>query len=288
MRCGKIPAPRRSFVEDHRVTLMAVHAHPDDEASSTGGLLARSASEGVRTVVVTCTNGELGDDVGGAKPNEPGHDPARVVATRRKELEESCAILGVEHLELLGFHDSGMIGWAENDRSGSFWSTGVTEAAAPLVALMERYQPDVVVTYDANGFYGHPDHIQAHRITIAAAESTGIPQKIFFPTFPRSILPVFAAAMVEVGEALPEPPEGASAEEPGTPDALVSAWIDCTAFVARKRAALGAHRSQIEDTFFRKMTEARFSEIFAVEAYLAHLDRTETATPASDLFAGLR
>ncbi|HVT42285.1 MAG TPA: PIG-L family deacetylase, partial [Acidimicrobiales bacterium] len=91
---------------DSPLTLMAVHAHPDDEALGTGGILARYADEGVRTVLVTCTNGELGDGPGGVKPGEPGHDENVIVPLRRRELEESCEVLGVSHLELLGYHDS--------------------------------------------------------------------------------------------------------------------------------------------------------------------------------------
>ena len=89
------------------LTLMAVHAHPDDEAIGTGGILARYAAEGVRTILVTCTNGELGDAPGGLKPDDPDHDESVVVPLRRRELEASCEILGVSHLELLGYHDSG-------------------------------------------------------------------------------------------------------------------------------------------------------------------------------------
>ena len=167
------------------LTLMAVHAHPDDEASTTGGILAKYASEGIRTVLVTCTNGELGDTPT-AKPGDDHHDTADVVALRRTELEDSCRVLGITHLEMLGYHDSGMMGWPENDAPGSFWSMPVAEAAAPLVELMRRYEPDVVVTYDDFGFYGHPDHIQAHRITLAALEITGLPAKLYFPTIRRS------------------------------------------------------------------------------------------------------
>src|SRR3954466_12896960 len=133
---------------------MAVHAHPDDEAISTGGVLAKAAAEGIRTVLVTCTDGRCGDGPGGVKPGEPGHDPAAVVAMRRDELEASCAALKVTHLELLGYADSGMMGWPDNDAPGAFWTTPVADAAQRLAGLIRHYQPDVVVTYDENGFYG--------------------------------------------------------------------------------------------------------------------------------------
>jgi LmbE family N-acetylglucosaminyl deacetylase len=271
------------------LTLMAVHAHPDDEASSTGGLLARSAAEGIRTVLVTCTDGALGDDREGAKPNTPGHDRTRVVATRRRELEASCAILGVEALELLGYPDSGMIGWPENDAPGSFWSRAVGEAAQPLIALIESYRPQVVVTYDANGFYGHPDHIQAHRVTMAAVEATEVVDKVYFPTFPRSMMPAFFELLRESGVEVPEPAEGEPAEpEFGTPDEEVSAWLDCRSYAARKHEALFAHASQAESTFFVKIARERFIAMFGIEAYVRHFDRTGAALPESDLFAGLR
>src|SRR5580700_4673249 len=107
------------------LTLMAVHAHPDDEATGTGGVLARYAAEGIRTVLVTCTDGACGDAPGGAKPGEPGHDPEAVVAVRRSELEASCKVLAVSDLETLDYGDSGMMGWPQNDAPGSFWSTPV-------------------------------------------------------------------------------------------------------------------------------------------------------------------
>src|ERR1700729_493346 len=124
---------------DRSLTFMAVHAHPDDEATGTGGVLARYAAEGIQTVLVTCTDGRCGDGPGGVKPGEPGHDPAEVVAVRQRELEASCAILGIDHLELLGYHDSGMMGWPSNDEPGAFWTTPVDEAAAAVLALIERY-----------------------------------------------------------------------------------------------------------------------------------------------------
>src|SRR5215469_13012962 len=112
------------------LTLMAVHAHPDDEVISTGGALARYADDGVRTVVVTCTDGSQGFGPGGVLPGEPGHDLDAVAATRRAELTTSCSLLGVAHLELLGYRDSGMAGWAGNEKPDAFCNVPVAAAAA--------------------------------------------------------------------------------------------------------------------------------------------------------------
>ncbi len=168
------------------LTLMAVHAHPDDEVLGTGGVLARYSEEGVRTVLVTCTNGEQGDGPEGAKPGEPGHNAAEVAATRLAELRKSASLLGVTDLELLGYRDSGMVGWAANADPGVFCNVPLAEPAERVAALMRQYQPQVVVTYDANGGYGHPDHIQAHRATVAAAAATGIPVKFYYSAIPKS------------------------------------------------------------------------------------------------------
>jgi LmbE family N-acetylglucosaminyl deacetylase len=268
-----------------RFTLMAVHAHPDDEASSTGGILAKYASEGVRTVLVTCTNGELGDAPDGTKPGEPGHDEQLVAAHRRAELAKSRELLQITDLELLGYHDSGMMGWPQNDAPNAFWNTPVAEAAARLGTLFELYLPDVVVTYDANGFYGHPDHIQAHRITVAAVETTGIPKKMYFPVIPLSAIGVFTEALRSAG--LEPPQEAEDAVDFGTPDELIAAYIDCTAFAETKFKALEAHSSQTDNTFFLQFGLELFTKIFGVEAYVRAHDTTGAPTPEDDLFAGL-
>ena len=272
-------------MERRPLTLMAVHAHPDDEASSTGGILARYSDEGVRTVLVTCTNGELGDGPGGVKPGEPGHDVAEVVAMRRKELEASCAILGVTDLELLGYQDSGMMGWPQNDAAGAFWHTPVDQAAGRLGVLMEQYRPQVVVTYDAHGFYGHPDHIAAHRITMAAADTTGIPDKVYYPAIPKSGLATFAELLREHGI---EPPDVDDDPDFGTPDELIAASVDATALADRKYEALEAHASQAENIFFLGMGRALFRDVFGRESFVRARDRTGAPVPESDLFAGLR
>ncbi|MFJ4502045.1 PIG-L family deacetylase [Streptomyces sp. NPDC088864] len=269
---------------------MAVHAHPDDEATGTGGVLARYAAEGIRTVLVTCTDGGCGDGPGGTKPGDPGHDPAAVARMRRQELEASCEVLKISDLETLDYADSGMMGWPGNDAPGSFWRTPVAEAAERLAALMEHYRPDVVVTYDENGFYGHPDHIQANRITTAALELSGLTPKVYWTTMPRSAMQRFGELMREFGEDMPEPDpaETAAMAEIGLPDEEITTWVDTAAYSDQKYDALAAHASQGENIFFLKMGKERFRELMGTEVFVRVRDTTGAALPENDLFAGLR
>ncbi|MFD4787498.1 PIG-L family deacetylase [Streptomyces sp. NPDC058459] len=272
------------------LTLMAVHAHPDDEATGTGGILARYAAEGIRTVLVTCTDGGCGDGPGGVKPGEPGHDPAAVARLRRDELEASREILKISDLELLDYADSGMIGWPGNDAPGSFWRTPVPEAAARLAELVRHYRPDVVVTYDENGFYGHPDHIQAHRVTMAALELTDLTPKVYWTTVPRSGMARFGEVMREFAGDMPEPDpaEAAALADVGLPDDEITTWVDTTAYSGQKYDALAAHASQGENIFFLRMGRERFGELMGVETFVRVQDPTGVPAPEDDLFAGLR
>ncbi len=263
---------------------MAVHAHPDDEATSTGGILAHYAAQGVRTVLVTCTDGAQGDS-GPVKPGEDGHDRAAVVKARLAELRASAEILGVTHLETLGYADSGMMGWASNDAPGSFWSTPVDEAAAPLVELIRQYQPDVVVTYDENGFYGHPDHIQTHRITVAALDAAGSPAKLYWSTVRRTAFARFGELMREAGMELPE---GEEMPAMGVADDEVGATVDCREHAAAKFDALRAHASQAENIFFLSLPLPVFTEMMGVEEFVrARPPRAPGDDVETDLFAGL-
>ncbi|MBZ6172142.1 PIG-L family deacetylase [Streptomyces olivaceus] len=275
---------------DRPLTLMAVHAHPDDEATSTGGVLARYAVEGIRTVLVTCTDGGCGDGPGGVKPGESGHDPAAVTAMRRRELEASCGALKISDLEMLDYADSGMMGWPSNEAPGAFWQTPVADAAARLAELMRHYRPDVVVTYDENGFYGHPDHIQAHRVTMAALELTDLSPKVYWTTMPHSGVRRFGEIMSEFQEGAPEPDpaEAAAMAELGLPDDEVTTWVDTTGFSGQKFDALAAHASQGENIFFLKMGREAFGELMGTETFLRVRDTTGAPLPENDLFAGLR
>jgi LmbE family N-acetylglucosaminyl deacetylase len=287
---------------DRDLTFMAVHAHPDDEATGTGGVLARYAAEGIRTVLVTCTDGGCGDGPEGVKPGEPGHDVAQVVALRRTELEASCAILNVTHLEMLGYRDSGMEGWPQNTAPGSFWSTPVEEAAARLSELIRKYRPDVIVTYDENGFYGHPDHVQTHRITMAAVAATPIARKVYWTTMPHSAMEKLGATMRELGadwdEPAPDPvgaengdagAQAAAAGPPiGLPDDEISTWVDIRSFGQAKFDALAEHASQSDSTFFIQLGAEKFVELLGVETFSRIQDSTGAPLPEDDLFAGLR
>jgi LmbE family N-acetylglucosaminyl deacetylase len=266
---------------------MAVHAHPDDEALGTGGVLARYADEGVRTVLVTCTNGELGDAPGGVKPGEPGHDEAGVVPLRLQELEASSKVLGISHLELLGYHDSGMEGWSQNDAPGAFWQAPVAEAGHRLAELMEKYQPQVVVTYDENGFYGHPDHIQANRITLAAIAECKVPAKLYYTAVARSLIRGMGDLLAEAGI---ERPAEIDEDRPdfGTPDELITTTVDCLSVVDRKFASLAAHASQSDNIFFLQLGEDLFATMMGTESFVRVQDSTGEPTPEHDLFAGLR
>ena len=272
------------------LTLMAVHAHPDDESSSTGGVLARYAAEGIRTVLVTCTNGELGDGPGGVKPGADGHDRAMVAQTRLAELRAACGILDVAHLELLGYHDSGMPDWEYKDWPDVFCNVTVDDAAARLSALFERYRPDVVVTYDDDGGYNHPDHLHANRVTMAAVHDTAIPKKAYFTALRRSDWEGFRKVLEDLGVELPDMPEPDAEwiKRMDQLEARVTTTVDVGPFVVRKREALGTHASQIEESFFSKLPDEAFSKMFARESFIRAFDVTGAAVPEDDLFAGLR
>jgi LmbE family N-acetylglucosaminyl deacetylase len=224
------------------------------------------------------------------KPGEPGHDPEQVVVMRQKELEVSCAVLGVSRLELLGYPDSGMMGWSTNDVPGSFWTTPVEEAATRLGELIERHRPDVIVTYDENGFYGHPDHIQVNRVTMAAVAVSSSPAKVYYTTAPRSALQRFRDTMREYGVDWDEPDPASSDPQPemGVPDEQITTWVDISAYGRQKFEALEAHASQSENIFFLRMGAARFTELMGTETFVRVRDHTHAAVPEDDLFAGLR
>jgi LmbE family N-acetylglucosaminyl deacetylase len=285
------------------LTFMAVHAHPDDEASSTGGLFRLLANQSVRTVLVTCTNGECGDAPDGAKPDADHHDGDEVATIRAAELDHAVEILGIDRLVRLGYRDSGMKGWPQNDDPASFWSTPVDLAARQLAAVMREEQPQVVMTYNEHGFYGHPDHIQAHRITMAALALLDYEPTLYFNAIPNSVMAAMrerwaqeererAAADAERGivRALDSSADDSIEEriEMGTPDELIGAAIDVGDVNDAKFDALAAHHSQIADSYWMKMGREQFKEVMRTEWFVRVTNPRKITGCVSDIFAGYR
>jgi len=271
------------------LTLMAVHAHPDDEASG-GGILATYADQGVRTVVVTCTNGQFGDAPGGIKPGQPGHDPEAVARLRLAELDESVKILKVSDLETLGYHDSGMPDWEYKDRPDAFWNVPLEEVADRIGGLITKYRPQVLVTYDDQGAYQHPDHVHASLAAQAAAKATGIPAKVYLSTMRGSTWRKIWEALREAGAEVPQWEE----DEERTRRQLeseqrITTTIDIRPVLERKRAALFAHGTQVNgDSWFGKIPPEVVEEAFGYEYFIRVADTTGAPLPEDDLFAGLR
>ncbi len=272
------------------LTLMAVHAHPDDEASSTGGVLAACSDAGIRTVVVTCTNGEFGDAPGGVKPGEDGHDAQAVAQLRLAELRESCKILGVTDLETLGYHDSGMPDWDYKDRPDAFCNIPSDKAAGRIGALIERYRPQVVITYDPDGQYQHPDHVHTARTAMAAVAGTGVPSKLYLTAMRGSdwqkVWEALRAAGVDVPAGRAADPE--MIRQMAEAEQRITTTIDIRAVLARKREALLAHGSQISDSWFSKIPAGVAQDAFGRESFIRARDTTGAPVPEHDLFAGLR
>jgi LmbE family N-acetylglucosaminyl deacetylase len=271
------------------LTLMAVHAHPDDEASSTGGVLAKYSDEGIRTVVVTCTNGEFGDGPAGVKPGAEGHDTADVAQTRLAELRESCKHLGVTELEILGYHDSGMPDWEYRHNPDAFCNVPLDVVAGRIGGLIEKYRPAVVITYDPDGRYQHPDHVHAARAAIAAVEATRIPAKLYLSAMRGSGWQKVWEALRAAGE---DVPEWEMSEEDirmmRESEARITTTVDIRSVLDRKRTALLTHASQIGDSWFSKIPPEVAAEVFGQETFILVRNEVHASVPETDLFAGLR
>jgi LmbE family N-acetylglucosaminyl deacetylase len=272
------------------LTLMAVHAHPDDEASSTGGVLATYSDQGVRTVVVTCTNGEFGDAPGQIKPGDEGHDEQAVAQLRLAELQQSCKILGVSHLELLGYHDSGMPDWEYKDRPDAFCNIPLDVVAGRIGALIETYRPQVVISYDDKGMYQHPDHVHAAQAAAMAAALTTIPAKYYQIAMRPSSWRKVWEALRELGAEVPDPREFTpeQLQQAAEAEGRITTTVDIVPVLDRKREALQTHASQIQDSWFSKIPPEVAAAAFGQETFIRMTDTSGAPLPETDLFAGLR
>jgi N-acetyl-1-D-myo-inositol-2-amino-2-deoxy-alpha-D-glucopyranoside deacetylase len=270
---------------------MAVHAHPDDECLLTGGMLARYAAEGHRTVLVTCTDGAVGE----IHAETNGRPLAEV---RAEELAAACDALGVRRQVFLGYRDSGMAGTDDNAHPDAFAAAKIESAADRLLALFEEERPDIVVTYDERGGYGHPDHVRAHDVTLDAwrrsTDAAFAPRKLYLASVPRSAIEMFTQGLREAGL---EPPGGDGDAESqdeeerfefGVADERFTTFLDVTAYYDAKRAAIECHRTQIPaDSWWKQMPEEMARLVFSTEFFILADARITTSVPESDLLAGL-
>lgn len=245
-------------------TAVFFHAHPDDEAIATGGTMAKMASEGHRVILVTATKGELGEtpeDI--VKPGE------RLEDVRDRELEQACKILGVSRRVFLGYKDSGMDGDESNNDPTCFWQADVEEASSRLAALLQEENADVLTIYDEHGGYGHPDHVQVHRVGRRAGEIAGV-GSVFMATLNRDRVIELMSRAEELGV---DPPPVAEDERDfesfGEPAERITTAVDVTRFLNAKRDAMRAHASQISETsFFLSMNDEVFELVWGTEWYI--------------------
>ncbi len=217
--------------------LVCFHAHPDDEVFTTGGVMRLAADAGHRVVLVTATDGALGE-----VPEGLLAEGEQLVDRRRSELEASARALGVHRLVLLGYPDSGMAGTPDNARADAFCNVDVEVAASRLAQLLVEENTDVLTVYDAHGNYGHPDHVQVHVVGVRAAELAGI-TNVYEATVNRDqIIRLMASNPQWASEA--SPPDVA---EFGLPESEITTVVDVRAAMVAKRAAMAAHESQVGD-----------------------------------------
>jgi len=246
--------------------------------------MAKAAAAGHRVVLVTATRGEHGEPVPGVLDDGEPLWQRRVAETHR-----SAEILGAERVEFLGYVDSGMIGEPTNDDPACFWQADVAEAAERLAAILRDVEADVLTIYDDHGGYGHPDHIQVHRVGRAAAELVGL-DAVFEATMNRDAILRGMREQSDMFEAMAEEdrPRFDENTDMGSPEAIITHAIDVADFVDAKRGSMRAHRSQIaDDAFFLAMPDEAFRSAFGTEWFIAHGGTRAVEAPfADDLFAG--
>lgn len=263
-------------------TLVCLHAHPDDESIATGGLMAHAAAAGHRVVLVVGTRGEHGEVEDGFL------DPGEQLGLRRiSETLASASVLGAARVEFLGYVDSGMMGTPENDGPYSFWQADVEQAAHRFAQILIEERADVVTIYDENGGYGHPDHLQVHRVGARGAEIAGV-ERVFEATMNRDAIKRSIAAAKESDQVDESNfPDLDGEAEFGMPESSITHSIDVTAFIGQKRESMRCHASQISpDDFFLKMPDDIFAGAFGTEWYIEHgQTRLPDAPMSTDLFA---
>ena len=287
--------------------LLLVHAHPDDETIGTGAVMAKYVTEGVQVTLVTCTLGEEGEVLVPDLRHLAADQDDTLGEHRIGELADAMAILGVSDHRFLGgagkYRDSGMMGVSSNDRDDCFWRADLLAAACDLVQVIRDGRPQVVVTYDDFGGYGHPDHIQAHRVThyaVALAESQSFRpdlgaawsvSKVYWTAFPRSVIREGIMTL----RAVDSDNEFAAMDPDDLPfacdDELITTAVDATEFLDRKMTALAAHKTQVTvDGGFFALSDNLGSQAMGTEYFRLVRGTLVPATREgreTDLFAGI-
>jgi N-acetyl-1-D-myo-inositol-2-amino-2-deoxy-alpha-D-glucopyranoside deacetylase len=291
---------------DHPVAscrLLLVHAHPDDETIGTGATMAKYAAAGAHVTLVTCTLGEEGEILVPELAHLAADRDDALGAVRIDELAAAMKALGVTDHRFLGgegrWRDSGMMGMPTNDFPGCFWQADLDEAIGALVAVMREVRPQVVISYDEVGGYGHPDHIQAHRVAVRGFEASGdparypeagepwAPVKFYETAIPVSVLRAGYDALKELGDAAPFGIADPGELTFGTPDKQVTTEIDAREQLPAKIAAMRAHRTQIAvDGMFFALSNNIGQGAFGIEYYRQTRGPTvATGARETDLFA---
>ena len=249
-------------------TLVCFHAHPDDEAIATGGVMAQAAAAGHRVVLVVATRGEEGEVAPGVL------DDGESLADRRvAEVAAAAEILGVARYEFLGYRDSGMMGTPENDDPTSFWQADVDDAATKLAAILREERADALTIYDDWGGYGHPDHIQVHRVGGRAGELAGTP-RVYEATIDGDAV---RDSLEEVLRNPPSPQMAQQAEQMlaeggphlGVPAERITTRVDVSAWIDQKRSALAAHSSQVPaESWWMSVPPEEFARMFGTEWFI--------------------
>jgi LmbE family N-acetylglucosaminyl deacetylase len=247
-------------------TIVYCHAHPDDEASQTSGAMARASAEGHRVVVIFATNGEHGEVAADAVDGET------VAEYRRRGAEVSARAIGLARIAWLGYADSGMTGWEQNDAEGSFHRADLDEAARRLADLLDEEDADVLVGYDWHGGYGHPDHVKVHHLVHRAAPLARRTPRVLESTMNRTAMirqfdQMRVAGTLELDWSPDDPMDDGNPL--GTPEDEITWEVDVSAYLPQKRAALEAHRSQASDIEeFLGMPPDVFAGAFGREHYI--------------------
>jgi N-acetyl-1-D-myo-inositol-2-amino-2-deoxy-alpha-D-glucopyranoside deacetylase len=286
----------KSSYAGYRVLL--VHAHPDDETINNGATMAMYAALGASVTLVTCTRGEEGEVLVDEHAHKAAAHDDLLGEHRVLELNEAMKALGVSDHRFLGepnakYRDSGMMGTEPNERPDNFWKADFDGATDQLVKVIEEVKPHVLITYDEFGGYGHPDHIQAHRIAMAAAEKSDWDiQKIYWNVMPRSVIQQGIDAMKALGSDF----MGAESAEDlpfCKDDSLVTAHIDGNGYVEQKMDAMRAHATQIAvDGPFFALSNNLGLQVWGNEYYTLVKGEKSTEVDSlgreSDLFAGVK